>query len=264
MEILGFSKEERHQIILKQLSKKNYIKVKDLAEKLNVSMETVRQDLSFLEEELKLKKVHGGATRMKEQGLELYFSKRIQHNRKIKIAMAAAASDLIESGETIGIGSGTTALHIVEHLKGKEMLTVITSSIPVLNQLVELKAENEFHGEVYFIGGKVNSELLSTSGSLTEKMLKDIYLDKFFFSCDGFTEEGIFAHNSNEGLLSQLYLKHAARSVLLADSSKLNQKNFIKITNFSRIDTIITDSKCSKKYEEVVLESGIEWISIEK
>lgn len=264
MEIQNLSKEERHRIILKHLSKRNFIKVKDLSEKLGVSMETIRQDLSYLESELKLRKVHGGAMLMKEPGLELYFSKRVCHNAAAKNAMAQKSVEFVTTGDTIGIGSGTTLLQMANLLETVKGITVVTSSIPVLNRLAEFKQLGNFDGEIYFIGGKVNVNLLSTSGSLTEKMFRDIYLDKCFFSCDALSPEGIFAHSSNEALLTQLYLKHAAKAILLVDSSKMNQQNFIKITNWSKIDTVITDGKCSKKYEEIVQEFGVEWVEVRK
>ena len=54
-------KEERHQKILNEVSLRNRILLTDMAEQLNVSVDTIRRDVTELDKNLMLKKVHGGA-----------------------------------------------------------------------------------------------------------------------------------------------------------------------------------------------------------
>ena len=54
-------KEERHQKILNEVSLRNRILLTDMAEQLNVSVDTIRRDVTELDKKLMLKKVHGGA-----------------------------------------------------------------------------------------------------------------------------------------------------------------------------------------------------------
>ena len=54
-------KEERHQKILNEVSLRNRVLLNDIAEHLDVSVDTVRRDVKELDKKQLLKKVHGGA-----------------------------------------------------------------------------------------------------------------------------------------------------------------------------------------------------------
>lgn len=53
---------ERQQVILNLLEEKDTIKIQEIIDITNASESTVRRDLTELENEHKLKRVHGGAT----------------------------------------------------------------------------------------------------------------------------------------------------------------------------------------------------------
>ncbi|WP_423335061.1 DeoR family transcriptional regulator [Neobacillus sp. 19] len=75
---------ERYRVIIRELEMKNKINVVDLAIKLNVTPETIRKDLSVLEEKKKLRRIHGGAIQYFGSLKELHFNKKIgiYHNQK--------------------------------------------------------------------------------------------------------------------------------------------------------------------------------------
>ncbi len=53
--------EERYQEIIEILKENPIVTVADFAERLSVSMETIRKDLNILSEQGKIVRVHGGA-----------------------------------------------------------------------------------------------------------------------------------------------------------------------------------------------------------
>ncbi|WP_370637413.1 DeoR family transcriptional regulator [Flagellimonas sp. HMM57] len=53
-------KEERHQFILNEVRIHNRVLLTDIADLLNVSVDTVRRDIKELHNSQQLKKVHGG------------------------------------------------------------------------------------------------------------------------------------------------------------------------------------------------------------
>ena len=57
-------KEERQQKILNEVELHNRIQLIDIAETLDVSVDTVRRDVKELDADQKLRKVHGGAISM--------------------------------------------------------------------------------------------------------------------------------------------------------------------------------------------------------
>ncbi len=52
---------ERHQQILEQILNKRSVRVNELSDKLDVSVATIRRDLSQMEEKGLIQRVHGGA-----------------------------------------------------------------------------------------------------------------------------------------------------------------------------------------------------------
>ena len=58
-------KSERKQFILEKVLKEKFVSLETLVQDLGTSESTVRRDLDELEDESKLRRVHGGAERKK-------------------------------------------------------------------------------------------------------------------------------------------------------------------------------------------------------
>lgn len=56
---------------------------------------------------------------------------------------------MIDDGDCIYIDSGSTTYHIAKFIKGKNNLTVVTNSIPVISELMNTDVE------LIIIGGKI-------------------------------------------------------------------------------------------------------------
>ncbi|MCK5207522.1 MAG: DeoR/GlpR transcriptional regulator, partial [Cyclobacteriaceae bacterium] len=94
---------DRHNNILRLLSKDHETSVKILTEALNVSLVTIRQDLNFLEKEGLLRRIHGGAVLKDADDIANRLG--VDYERKLKIAKKAA--DFVSPGETVLIESGS-------------------------------------------------------------------------------------------------------------------------------------------------------------
>ena len=58
--------EERHEKIMRLVNTSGAVSVQDLVSFLNISESTVRRDLLTLDREGRLRRVHGGATTLRE------------------------------------------------------------------------------------------------------------------------------------------------------------------------------------------------------
>src|SRR5690349_16783168 len=105
---------ERHQLILKKLSKEGYANVVDLCRELDVSTVTIRKDLKLLEDKNLLFRTHGGATTKNPYTSDrpVNEKEKLQSAEKNKIGMAAAKT--IEQNDSIIIASGTTVLALAK------------------------------------------------------------------------------------------------------------------------------------------------------
>ena len=85
-------KVQRKDSILKLLAENRMLKAGDLAERFEVSMETIRRDLSELEELKLIRRVHGGAVLYTEYGIEPDYTYRTEENydEKLRIGKKAA------------------------------------------------------------------------------------------------------------------------------------------------------------------------------
>ncbi|WP_146810632.1 DeoR/GlpR family DNA-binding transcription regulator, partial [Aneurinibacillus danicus] len=239
--------EHRKRTILKKLVTEEKIYVPDLAETLNVSSETIRRDLDRLEKEGKLKKVYGGAILANADRLEPPFAQKTIINQAEKRAIAKQAASLIEDGDIIMIGNGTTPLEIVRFLSDKKNITLITHSAPVLLLAIEV-----FKGKTIFIGGEVDIHQQSTHGPLAELTLKQIKANKAFISAGGVSiEDGITDYDLNEAYMSRLLMERSEELIVLADHTKLGETTFSHICELNRVSTVISDWNCPREWEEI-------------
>jgi DeoR family transcriptional regulator, fructose operon transcriptional repressor len=251
---------ERYRVIIRELEIKNKINVIDLAAKLNVTPETIRKDLSALEEKKKLRRIHGGAIQYFGLIKEPHFNKKvgISHNQKKWIGEAAAT--FIKNGETIALDVGSTTLHIASSIKNVKNVTIVTNSLAAA-EILNNRLENQlFDGKVIVLGGTTNPLQRSTSGSLTNLLLEHFYFDKAFISCGGISKDGICDFNIDEAAASSIMMKRSKKVYVVADSSKMNQMALFHIGSFSSIDCVITDQEMPLDWSKDAMVRDLEWI----
>ena len=109
-------KIQRHNEILSLLTEQRMVKVNDLVELFQVSTETIRRDLEYLEKKGQLTRTYGGATIKTMRGQEPEYSFRENKNYEIKIEIGRCAAQFVENGDTIIIDLGTTTLEFAKFL----------------------------------------------------------------------------------------------------------------------------------------------------
>ena len=228
-------KEERHQIILNEVRVHNRVLLPDIAEILNVSVDTVRRDVKELHSENKLKKVHGGAVSL---GFNIYNYKEQDiylHQKKSIIAQKAV--NLLKDGNVVLIDGGTTNLEIARMLPSRLRLTFFTPSLPVAMQLL-----SHPNSEVIFIGGKLSKDAQVAVGATAITMLSDITADMCFLGT-GYLDpvKGLTEFDWEIIQLKKAMIKAAKKTVLLTISDKLNSHQRYKTCDLNVIDTLITE-----------------------
>ncbi|WP_452225012.1 DeoR/GlpR family DNA-binding transcription regulator [Lacinutrix chionoecetis] len=241
---------KRHQDILDRLAKDKHLEVLELCEILDVSAVTIRKDLKLLEKKGLLYRTHGGASFDNPYINE----KAIVDKEKISVAekrgIAQKAATLIVENDSIMIASGTTVQALSKFIKANNKLTVITSSLYVVLQLIHDKNIN-----ILQLGGYIRHSSGSVIGNYAKYILENISCSKLFLGVDGIDlEYGLSTSSLEEAELNKKMLKAAEKIIILADSSKFGKKSFARICDLSQIHEIITDSGISnsvrKKLEE--------------
>ena len=129
---------ERHEIIIETLKNTHIIKITDIVKRFDVSNETARRDLEALQNQKLVKRIYGGAVLTAPPSAEQYISRPMISQRE-KSAIGRACAAMINDGDTILIDTGTTMLEVARNLNHFN-ITVITNSLPIINELASSNA----------------------------------------------------------------------------------------------------------------------------
>lgn len=231
-------KNERIPQIMYLLSAQGFVNVKELANRLDVSMETIRRDLSGLEEAGIITKIHGGAVASPKRAIELAYKNRKNLLMEEKYEIARLTSELIDDGDTVIITSGTTTLALAEFLLKKTGLTVITNSI-----LLSAELAGSSSMTIYSLGGKVRNGNFSLSGAIAMQSINIFSADKLILSVGGITsEQGLTDYEMDESMLVRACMDSADSVIAIADHSKFGIVAKYKVCPVKRVHHLVTST----------------------
>ena len=245
---------ERRDEILRILGDREYVTVEEFSKVLGVSAVTIRTDLTALEESGFLIRTHGGAMKSSKKGEARLISNTLIENEGEKMALAEKAASLIQPGNTIIIDSGSTTIHLIKHLKGKN-ITVVTNNLLAMDKL-----KNEVDIKVVALGGSLRRESMGTVGPLAEAAIKAINVDIYFMGAAAYDRSSITSSDMNEAVLKRDMIDASDKVVFLADSSKFGKRAFSKICTWQNIDAFVSD-KVDSTFRHELEEMGVEVLS---
>ncbi len=230
---------ERKNMILRMLQEEKKVIVADLSRKFGVTEETIRRDLEKLESEGLAQKTYGGAILNENPNADLSYTVRQKANVDKKKAIAREVAKLIENGDHIMLDASSTAVYIAKELKSKKNLTIITTSIEILLELVDVTG-----WRILGTGGTMKEGNLSFIGPQSEQMLTNYHVDKAIVSCKGIDmKRGFTDSNEADAHIKKVILDSANTRILVADSTKFERVSFAKSCDFEDIDIFVTDAR---------------------
>ena len=235
---------ERRQKILEKIKQEHRVYVSELSKIFDVTEETIRRDLDKLEEEDLIRRDYGGAVLNSYISEDLSFLKRSLINGDLKNRIAQKAQSLIDDDSTIMMDSSSTCLTLLNFLRTRKNLTVITNSI---------RLAYDFSGASFKIisaGGFLRGKSFALTGALTCDNLKNYFVDYAILSCKGIDiERGVMESNDEESAVKQVMIAQAKKVILLVDSSKFDKISFAKTCDFSKISILVTDHEPSDDWK---------------
>lgn len=225
---------ERYRSIVERVRGKGRASVNDLADHLDVAPETIRRDLSYLEKQGLVQRVHGGAIpAWLEPSVDLKNS--IQQAEKLRIAKAAI--NLLPENGTVILDSGTTTAQLVPLIPDSAHLRIITNSPDHAVALMEKE-----HVEIILAGGRVRKGTRACVDQWAIDTFKGIVADLAIVATNGISlARGLTTPEPAEGAVKIAMLGASKKKILLADHSKFKQDHFSKFGEVKDIDLIITD-----------------------
>ena len=245
--------EERYKLILEKLEKESVVYLNDLVQYLNTSESTIRRDLTALHKAGLLKKVHGGATSLKD--INIRTTDDIVENRQTlnideKIKIARYAASLIEDNDFVYIDAGTTTELMINFISN-------TKAVFVTNGIVHARKLIKKNCTTYILGGELKLATEAIVGAETVNSLRKYNFTKGFFGTNGVSNKnGYTTPDINEAMVKREALKRCLEPYVLADQSKLEEVSFVTFANISDSSLITSLKTGNSNYDTKVIGVG--------
>ncbi|MBS3967747.1 MAG: DeoR/GlpR transcriptional regulator [Truepera sp.] len=245
-------KEDRLHYILNQVRQSGKGIVGELSAAAGVSNITLRRDLKELAEQGLIRRVHGGVVYPAQSPQEAPVIQRMKENRSFKERIAKVASALIQDGESLFIGSGSTTALVARGLKGRS-LSVVTNAITVVNELAGQEGVN-----VVVLGGMLRASELSMLGHITAQALKEVRVSKVIIGIHAIDlRAGLTNDYLPEVLTDRAILDLGSQVVLVADHSKFGKVASAFLAPLERLSTVVTDDQTDAGMLSALRQLGI-------
>lgn len=234
---------ERHSIIIQLLNEKHSIKIQDIIKATAASESTIRRDLTDLEAQGKLVRIHGGAILPERKLQEFSLKEKSTKNLHEKTKIAQLAACLVDEGDCLFIDAGTTTLQLIPYLKDKDIV-VVTNGLSHVEALIK-------HGiPTYITGGHIKAKTGALIGAQTVQSISNYRFDKCFLGVNGFhIELGYTTPDPEEAMVKKTAHRHALQTFVLADHSKKNKVSFAKIISLQEA-ALLTDKLSLEEIEQ--------------
>jgi DeoR/GlpR family transcriptional regulator of sugar metabolism len=240
------TKNRQNKILALLRAMQDEVQVDKLSEILEVSPLTIRRDLKELAEEKAIIRTHGGCLLAGRLALESEYHKKVAKNFDLKEKIGKKAATLIKKNEVILIDDGSTTFHLATNLGNINPLTIYTNSLILVTELSRFPDIT-----LNVMGGLINQESYSVSGSITEGILEDIHFDKVFLGTDWLNENGkCFVKSTSSARLAQAMLKSSKEKILLGDHTKVKVDSGFSYGSLTDFDLWITTSGIEKRQLE--------------
>ena len=250
---------ERRKLILERVAEHQSVETQALADELGVSEMTIRRDIKRLEQDGFLRQTYGGATAQITKSVELGFNSRALQFSAQKRLIGARAAQLIEPGQTLFLGEGTTTSQFAQYLPPHPHLLVITASLSHASLLCSRNIN------IIVVGGKLHADELTMTGSIAEATLQRFYADVCVLGAAGIDPVvGVTELDYESASLHRQMIERARKVIVLADHSKLGFRAPSVVAPAALVTTLITDDAAPEAMVMQLSECGMEIIRLEK
>jgi DeoR/GlpR family transcriptional regulator of sugar metabolism len=238
--------EERRQRVLDLVSRKGFVALSDLARTISVSESTIRRDLDYWHRQGVLRRTHGGAIFVGDQGALPALEDRSGSQIEEKRVIARAAAARVRDGDAVLLDGGTTTLEVARLLVGRP-LQIVTNSLPIANLFA-----SDRETDLVMLGGYVYPRTGVALGPQAVRMMEDIHVHQTILSVGGITAKGLF--NSNLLLVEteRAMMPCADEVVVVADHSKIGRRALAFLCELTSVDVLIVDRDLTEAQRDLI------------
>lgn len=244
----------RREIIEDLINTQGTVVVSELADRFDLTEETIRKDLKRLEEKGVLKRIYGGAVRVNVHK-EVDVNVREKLLIKDKELIGTTCANFIDTYDTVFFDGSTTAYFVAKAAIDKPR-TVITNSL----MIADLFAESN-KTKLILVGGNFDPSRRIFLGKTTEDCLKLYRFNKTFISCEYIhLQHGITDANESRALVRRMAIQQAEHAYLVVDNTKFNGTAPYFISPLDSISTLVTNKPISETWRSGLKQNKIEYV----
>ena len=244
--------EQRHLAILDELRLTGRVLARELAERLQVSEDTIRRDLRELSARGALQRVHGGALPLSPALANL--ARRSEIALDEKQALGRHAASLVADGQLVFVDGGTSTLAMVRQLSPTLRATVATHSPVIAAALIEHPTV-----EVLMLGGRLFKHSGVAVGAGVAQAIQALRADCYFLGVTGVDAGfGLSTGDAEEAQVKALLMASAAETVLMASSDKLGKVSPYRVAPLSALSTLIVTPQADPAALQALRLPGLE------
>ena len=229
-------KARRQALLLQEIEQRHYVSIEEITRRYSVTTQTARRDIMALEEQGKVRRLHGGVALAVPLDPGTYRRRRTDQAAE-KAGIAAVVASLIPDGATLFLDTGTTCEAIARALLAKERLRIVTYSLRVAALISE---HSDF--TLAIPGGFVRPIDGGVSGEDTADFIRRFKFDYAVLSVSGIDDDGDLCDDDHtEVAIVSAAMKQAAQSILAVDNSKFGKGALVRLGSLRDIDILVTD-----------------------
>lgn len=248
--------EERQRAIGELVAGRGRASVVELAERFDVTPETVRRDLDALERLGGVRRVHGGVVAAGVlAGAESGLGEREVTNAEAKRAVGVAARRFLPpAGGSVLVDAGTTTIAVAREIPANLHITAITNSVPVaaalsIRETVELR----------LLGGRVRGLTQAAVGAGTVAEIAGLRTDLAIVGTNGISaERGLSTPDADEAAVKTAMVRAADFVVLVADSTKFGRESLVAFAGLEDVDVLVTDAPPAGPLAAALADHGVD------
>lgn len=245
-------KETRRKQMENLINKRQTMTMEELCEYFQVSMNTIRADVSFLTKSGAIEKVYGGVRALQSSQFPV-FSLRTTMATSAKKHIAQLAEQLVCDGDSIFIDAGTTTMGLIDCLSPQKNITLLTRNLYVMSVAATMP-----NVELIILPGVYDRRTNSVSDVSTLEFMERYQPNKAFMGVSNISADGKLNVSSYiEYRLKSMAMKRSNETYVMVDSSKFGETALMPYGDLKDTAGVITDPDYNKGLVEFCQEQNI-------
>lgn len=237
----NYSPRDRREQIVKYVLTKGFASIEELMGIFNISRMTIHRDLNELEHTKVIQKIRNGVSAQPTSVFESDFGYREQVDITQKESLCKLASTYLYDGMSIFLDDSSTVIPLIKYFKNLRSLTVITSCLPAINEIIKISGIN-----LIILGGLYDNKYRASYGYLCVDTINRIHADLVIISPHSYKSGSIFESELHIIPPKLAMIENSENKIALIVNSKFKQTSLYMLAKISIFDHIIVDNFLSK------------------